>query len=132
MKTIVQVLLMLTLSCGLAFGQAAEQATAASNPATNAPGIIKKNGLVLDVRSHGRQLADEVAALGNSVAADTISPAPGVDVVPQIQFRGGNIQVNDGSLDNIQTFAGFRPFVKFTQSETSISSSGRNIVAAYN
>src|SRR5437867_10408367 len=33
-KTIFQVLLMFTLPCGLAFGQAAELASAASNPAT--------------------------------------------------------------------------------------------------
>ena len=35
MKTILQVLLMLTLSCGLAFGQTAEKATAATNASTN-------------------------------------------------------------------------------------------------
>src|SRR5213594_2221806 len=87
---------------------------------------IKKNGINLDIRSHGRAIADQIAANGNLAPTDEISPAPGVDVVPQIQLRGPNVQVNDGSLDNIQIFPGRRPFVKFTQSETSVAAFGRN------
>src|SRR5262249_44086539 len=52
--------------------------------------------------------------------------------LPQIQLRRGNLQVNDPGLDNIQIFAGFRPYVEFTQSETSLAAHGRNIVATYN
>jgi len=107
-------------------------ASAFQSSAQDAPGIVKKNGFDLDIRSAGRQLAEETAALGNVVPADEISPVPGEDVVPQIHLRGGNVQVNDGSLDNIQIFSGFRPFVKFTQSETSVAAFGPNIVAAYN
>jgi hypothetical protein len=96
------------------------------------PGLLKKNGLDLDVRSAGRQTADEVIATGNLIAANEVSPVPGGSVVRQIQLRGVNVQVNDPSLDNIQVFPGFRPFVMYTQSETSIAAFGRNIVAAYN
>ena len=108
-------------------------ASALQSNSENAPGVIKKNGLDVDIRSLGRQIAEEVAALGNRVA-DEISPSSpaGGNIVPQIQFRGGNIQVNDPSLDNIQVFPGFRPFVKYTQSETSVAAYGPNIVAAYN
>ena len=95
-------------------------------------GLVKKKGVDLDIRSHGRQIADEVAALGTQVAHDPATPVPGLSTVPQVQFRGGNVQANDGSLDNIQVFAGFRPFVEFTQSETSVAAFGRNIVATYN
>jgi len=40
--------------------------------------------------------------------------------------------VNDPALDTIQIFPNFRPFLHFTESETSVSASGRNIVATYN
>lgn len=52
--------------------------------------------------------------------------------MPSIQFRGGNLQVNNPALDTIQQFPGFRSFVHYTQSETSVSASGQNIVATYN
>ena len=52
--------------------------------------------------------------------------------VPQIQLRGGNVQVNDGSKDYVQTFTGFRPFVRATQSEVSSAAFGRNIVVTFN
>ena len=95
-------------------------------------GHIKKNGIDIDVRSHGRQILDQVQQFGMLVPDDDSSPVPGDSVVSQIQTRGGNVQANDPGLDNIQTFAGFRPFVKFTQSETSVAAFGNNIVAAYN
>ena len=96
------------------------------------PGHVTKNGVDLDIRSHGRVMADEVAQNGNTVPADPAGPVPFVLLEPQIQLRGDNIQTNDPSLDNIQIFPGFRPFVDFTQSETSIAASGQNIVATYN
>lgn len=95
-------------------------------------GVVTKNGVDLDIRSLGRTIADELATSGGQVSADPVSPAPGESVVPQIHLRGGNVQTNDSALDNIQTFPGFRPFVNFTQSETSIAAFGRNIVATYN
>jgi hypothetical protein len=97
-----------------------------------ARGHVRKGGVDLDLRSLGRQMADDLTENGNLVALDATSPVPGQSVPPQIQLRGENVQTNDGGLDNIQTFPLFRPFVKFTQSETSVAASGRNIVAAYN
>jgi hypothetical protein len=96
---------------------------------------VKKNSLTLDIRSLGRGIADDVAANGAKANDDQTSPVPGVTVVPQVQLRGPNVQVNDPSLDNIQAFTvtpPTRPYFKFTQSETSIAAFGRNIVAAYN
>jgi hypothetical protein len=52
--------------------------------------------------------------------------------VPQIQLRGGNVQVNDPAQTFIQIFPGFRPFVRATRSEVSAAASGRNIVVTYN
>src|SRR5207249_3369191 len=96
------------------------------------PGQVQKNGLDLDIRSLGRQIADDIAENGNVVTVDPTSPIPGQAVAPQIHFRGPNVQVNDPGLDNIQIFPNFRPFVKFTQSETSLAAFGRNIVVTYN
>src|SRR5262245_34204573 len=79
---------------------------------------INKAGIEVYERSNGRMLADEVIATGNVVLADTLTPVPQLFSAPHIQLRGGNVQVNDPALDNIQIFPGFRPFVKFTQSET--------------
>jgi hypothetical protein len=98
----------------------------------SSPGHVRKSGIDLDVRSAGRQIADRIAESGVAVLEDEFGPVPGVDVVPQVQLRGANVQVNDAALDNVQVFPGFRPFIKFTQSETSIAAFGRNIVAGYN
>jgi hypothetical protein len=106
--------------------------SATQSPDESAPGLVRKNGLDLDVRSLGRQIADQVAADGNVVPTGDVSAVPGGTIVPQIKFRGGNVQTNDSSLDNIQIFTNFRPFVEFTQSETSVAGYGRNIVATYN
>jgi hypothetical protein len=93
---------------------------------------INKAGFDIDERSTGRILADEMFASGNIVLEDAITPVPQLFTAPQIQLRGGNVQANDGSLDNVQIFAGFRPFVSFTQSETSLAAHGHTIVATYN
>jgi hypothetical protein len=71
------------------------------------------------VRSGGRIRQDELG-VGSVILPDTASPVRGGSTVPQIQLRGGNVQVNDPSVpfgDYIQIFAGFRPFVRATQSE---------------
>ncbi len=114
------------LTCGGSWSVAGAQGEAA--PKTH----VKKNGVDVDLRSLGRQLADELAENGNVMEADEISPVLGESVVPSIQLRGPNVQSNDGSLDNVQIFAGFRPFMEFTQSETSLAASGRTLVAGYN
>jgi hypothetical protein len=97
-----------------------------------APGHVTKNGVDVDLRSAGRQVADEVALLGNAVPADAVSPIPGQAVAPQVQLRGGNVQTNDAALDTIYDFGFTRPYLEYTQSETSIAAFGRNIVATYN
>src|SRR5438309_2090924 len=77
-----------------------------------ARGHVRKGGVDLDLRSLGRQMADDLTENGNLVALDETSAVPGQSVPPQIQLRGENVQTNDGGLDNIQTFPLFRPFVK--------------------
>lgn len=94
--------------------------------------VVNKKGVDFDIRSAGRQQADEFMASGGQMLFDESTPVPGVDLAPQVQFRGGNVQSNDGTLDNIQVFNLFRPFIGYTQSETSVSAHGRDIVAGYN
>jgi hypothetical protein len=94
-------------------------------------GFVSKLGVDVDVRSGARILADELLS-GNVILPDSASPVGGGSTVPQIQLRGGNLQVNDPNQDYIQIFAGFRPFVHATQSEVSAAGFGRNIVATYN
>jgi hypothetical protein len=95
-------------------------------------GYVNKLGIDMDVRS-GRVLADDLAASGNVLLPDVAAPTSGgSQTVPQIQLRGGNVQVNNPSGDYVQIFPGFRPFVRATQSEVSAAASGRNIVVTYN
>jgi len=103
-------------------------------PAARAQGLgfVSKLGQDMDVRSGGRVLADELSTSGRIVLPDIDSPVAGTDVVPQIQLRGGNVQVNSSSEDFVQIFTGFRPFVRATQSEVSTAAFGRNIVVTYN
>jgi len=96
------------------------------------PTILNKNGFEIDERSIGKVMADETLSAGGVLQMDPVSPVPGLDPLPQVQLRGGNVQVNDPALDNVQIFPGFRPFISYTQSETSVASFGRNIVATYN
>jgi hypothetical protein len=97
-----------------------------------APGHTTKHGVDVDIRSAGRQVADEVAEFGNAAPQDAVSPIPGQSVASQVKLKGSNVQANNAALDNIQTYSFTRPFIKYTQSETSIAASGRNIVATYN
>ncbi len=93
---------------------------------------VNKNGFDVDERSVGRVAADETLSSGGVILADEASPVPGLATFPQVQLRGTNQQVNDAGLDNIQIFPGFRPFIEYTQSETSLAAFGRDIVATYN
>src|SRR5436305_6249690 len=115
------------LSLALTFSAAVAPPALAQGTQT---GFVNKLGQEIDVRSGSRILADELQA-GKVILPDSTTPVPGVPAVPQIQLRGGNVQVNDPTQDYIQTFAGFRPFVHATQSETSMAAFGRNIVATY-
>ena len=93
---------------------------------------VYKDGFDVDLASDGRLIADDVLANGNFVTLDNVTPGANVVAGHAIQFRGGNVQVNDGSLDNEQIFTGFRPFESRTQSETTVAHSGNNIVVSYN
>src|SRR5207302_10669696 len=94
---------------------------------------VKKNGVDLELRSEGKMMADEVLSGRIMLEADaTPSPVSKEDRDEEVEFRGDNVQVNDPALDNIQTFAGLRPFVKFTQSETTVAAHNDNIVVSYN
>ena len=94
-------------------------------------GFITKLGIDIDIRSGSRILLDELAS-APVILPDLAGPVSGGSAVPQIQFRGGNVQVNVPSTDYIQIFTGFRPFVHATQSEVSTAAFGRNIVVTYN
>ena len=94
---------------------------------------VKKNGVDLELRSEGKMMADEVLSGRIMLEADaTPSPVSKEDRDEEVEFRGDNVQVNDPALDNIQTFAGLRPFVKFTQSETTVAAHNDKIVVSYN
>ncbi len=95
-------------------------------------GFVSKLGVDVDVRSGSRIFADDLNATGPLILPDATTPVPGGSSVPQIQLRGGNVQVNDPTQDYIQIFPLFRPFVHATQSETSMAAFGRNIVVTYN
>ena len=94
-------------------------------------GFISKLGQEIDIRSGSKIIADNLAA-NPVLLPDSNSPVTGGSPVPQIQLRGGNVQVNNPAQDYIQIFPGFRPFVHATQSETSAAAFGRNIVVTYN
>ena len=91
---------------------------------------VTKLGVDLDVRSGSRVLADDLSS--QVILPDGSEPVSGGSTVPQIQFRGGNVQVNDSTQDFVQIFPGFRPFVHATQSEVSTAAFGKNIVVTFN
>ena len=95
------------------------------------PGFITKLGQEIDVRS-GARIPPDDSSSGNILLPDLAGGVAGGATVPQIQLRGGNVQVNDPAQTFIQIFPGFRPFVRATRSEVSAAASGRNIVVTYN
>jgi hypothetical protein len=101
---------------------------AQSGPPT---GFVTKLGQDMDVRSGARILPDD-NVIGNVILPELGGGVGGGLTVPQIQLRGGNVQVNDPLQTLIQIFPGFRPFVRATRSEVSAAASGRNIVVTYN
>lgn len=96
------------------------------------PWLLRKLGIDIDLRSGSRVLADDLAQNAGIILPDEQVSSSPFSTVPQVQLRGSNVQVNDATLDTIQTFPFFRPFVHFTESETSVAASGQNIVATYN
>jgi hypothetical protein len=96
------------------------------------PNLVYKNGPDIDLLSNPNMPANEVAANSMLVLPDIGGVVPGQALGAQIQLRGPNTQINDPGLDNIQVFPGFRPFVEYTQSETTIVANGKTLVASYN
>ena len=96
------------------------------------PNLVYKNGPDIDLLSNPSMPPDEVTANGALVLPDNGSVVPGQVLGAQIQLRGPNTQINDPNLDNISVFPGFRPFVEYTQSETTIVGNGKTLVASYN
>src|SRR5262249_54830566 len=94
-------------------------------------GFVTKLGVDVDVRSGGRILQDDLLS-SPIILPESAPDSGGGSSTPQIQLRGDNVQVNDATIDYTQTFTGFRPFVRFTQSEVSTAAFNRNIVVTYN
>jgi hypothetical protein len=84
---------------------------------------VVKMGYEVELRSDSKIFADQVNATGKVMPLDEPTTPMSLPTVPQIHFKGGNVQANDPSLDYIQIFPGFRSFVHFTQSETSVAAS---------
>ena len=55
-------------------------ASALQSNSENAPGIIKKNGLDVDIRSLGRQIAEEIAAHVLSASPSSIKFGTGTSI----------------------------------------------------
>ena len=99
----------------------------------DAPVVVFKVGTPLDLRSEGKVIADELAKFGSLVNHQDNLSDPLSIFDPAVTLLGHNVQVNDPALDKIQSFPGLtRPFVQFTQSETTIAVHGRNEVVTYN
>jgi hypothetical protein len=109
----------------------------------------------VDLRSHGRQVADEVRRKGQAMpGAVTALGARGSKGRGEEEDRrdredrrdkedrreredrrdkeSRNVQVNDPALDHLQTLPGTRPFEFSIQSETSVAVFRNNIVIGYN
>jgi len=94
--------------------------------------VIVKLGYEVELRSDSKIFMDQLAVSGRVVPLDEPSDSPGDHDIGGGHFGPGNAQVNNPALDNIQVFTGFRPFVHFTQSETSVATFGDTVVATYN
>src|SRR5260370_6758895 len=94
--------------------------------------LLRKLGVDIDLRSGSRVFADELADTGGIILPDEdSSSSSSLTTVPQVQLRRGNVQVIDPALDTIQIFPNFRPFLPFTESETSVAAVCRTILATY-
>jgi hypothetical protein len=99
-------------------------------------GKAKMNGFYQNIQAPRRMKPDQIGWSGLRVRYTPTGVKPNLRVESQTQVRSGNsngnIQVNDGSLDNIQSFPPAPPRFNFNQSETSVAAHGSNIVAVYN
>lgn len=81
------------------------------------PTVVVKNGYEFEIRSDTKIMLDQLPASGRVIPLDEPTDRSGDDDGGGLQFRRGNIQVNNPLFDSIQIFPGFRPFVHSTQSE---------------
>ena len=104
-----------------------------SNPAPH-HGSARMNGFSRNMRSPGRLKLDQITWSGIRIGNVQRGVNPNLRVGSQTQKASGsgNIQVNDGSLGNIQRFPPSIPHFNFNESETSLAAHGSNIVAVYN
>jgi len=96
------------------------------------PTAVIKRGYEVELRSDTKIMRDEVNSSGNVITLDEPTDGSNEKHDEHEHFGRGNVQANDPLQDNIQIFPGFRPFVHFTQSETSVASFGHTVVATYN
>jgi hypothetical protein len=120
--------LILAIAMALSVSSSAQSGASTRGPLVTA---VSKFGDDLELRSEGIIMRDEVAG------QVMLGPEPAPTFSPSLShgqnlLRGANTQVNDPALDNIQIFPGFRPFLHFTQSETTVAAHGQNIVVSYN
>jgi hypothetical protein len=119
-----------TFALALLIGMFLVVTARAGDPGEGGGDSVDKGGFALEITSIGHDIAEE--ARGGEFTAPEVLQAPANVNVPSVQLRGANTQINDPALDNIQTFTGFRPFVNYTQSETSAAAFGQNVVVGYN
>ena len=96
------------------------------------PTTIVKLGYEFELRSDSKIMMDQMGESGKVLTLDEPTDGSGGQEGDHEHVGRGNVQVNNPLLDSIQVFKGFRPFVHATQSETSIATFGRTVVATYN
>jgi hypothetical protein len=110
------------IGAGFVLGLGSTRATA------NPIGSIDKGEL--DPRSAVREMVDELLQNGGHFVRP---PTANVGVVnTHGVVSQGNHQVNDPTLDRVQSFPGGPPFIMATESETSVVSLGNDVVVGYN
>ncbi len=103
-------------------------AAGAVDPQGDAAQTVRKGNL--DFHTFDRDLLNEVRSGISSHNGETGEADSQGEEDSEDDFH--NVQVNDPSLDHIQTFGGTRPFEFSIQSETSIAAFGDHILIGYN
>jgi hypothetical protein len=125
-------ILALSLAAGIAKAQTVQLIPVTDAPPFSDDGTQWAKGV--NLRSAGNQLGNTIrTAVGSGGLVTLPGTAPTVSTGAKPHAPDlSDIQINDPNLDNIQTFPGTRPFEASTQSETSVTQSGQNILVGYN